>query len=337
MTRRTFRVAAISLLAAACLWRPAGAEEQPTAFSRAVAHYHDRNFDQAMRYAREAIREQPEHVDAHFLLGELYYLRQELTKALESLERAVKLAPNRKDIQEGLERVRQELKVEKDLARSDTHPFVVRFAEGQIPVDVSSLRQLLRDTHRLVGQQMGHFPDHSVTVILYPEKEFQQVRGVSHQAGGLYDGKIRLPARSGNLASAELERVLWHEYTHAVIHDLSKARCPLWLNEGIATLQEARVRAPDLSEARAAFRAGKLPAWSALWDAPYEQATLRRNYQVSYLIAKYLVERWSWKDLVGVLKRLAQGYPIGDALQAQYKEAPAVIEKEWLRWLRGQL
>lgn len=313
------------------------AEEQPSAFSRAVAHYQDRNFDQAMRYAREAIAEQPGHVDAHFLLGELYYLRQELTKAKESWERAVKLAPNREDIQERLDRVRQELKVEKDLARSDTHPFVVRFAEGQIPVDVGSLRQLLRDVHRQVGQQMGHFPGHAITVILYPESQFQQVKGVSHQIGGLYDGKIRLPLRSGELTGAELKRVLWHEYTHAVIHDLSKGKCPLWLNEGIATLQEARVRAPDLSEARAAFRAGRMPAWSALWDTPYEPATLRLNYQVSYLLTQYLVKRWSWKELAGLLGRLSQGYPIGDALQAQYKEAPAVIEKEWLRWLRRQL
>lgn len=313
------------------------AEEQPSAFSRAVAHYQDRNLDQAMRYAQEAAREHPEHVDAHYLLGELYYLRQDLGKAQESWERAVKLAPNRKDIQERLDRVRQELKIEKGLARSDTHPFVVRFAEGQIPVDVGSLRQLLRDTHRQVGQQMGHFPDHLITVILYPESQFQQVKGVSHQIGGLYDGKIRLPLRPGELTGAELQRVLWHEYTHAIVHDLSKGKCPLWLNEGIATLQEARVRAPDLAEARAAFRAGKVPAWPTLWEAPYEPATLRLNYQVSYLIAQYLVKRWSWKELAGVLRRLGQGYPIGDALRAQYKEDPAVLEKDWHRWLRRQL
>ena len=315
----------------------ASAEEALSAFSQAMAYYQDRKLEQALEQAKEAVRQNPGHVDAHFLLGELYYLRQDLAKAEESWERALKLAPQRKDVQERLERVRQELKIEKDLTRSDTHPFVVRFAQGQSPVDLGELRQILRDTHRLVGQQMGHFPDHNITVILYPEKEFQQVKGVSHQVGGLYDGKIRLPLRSGNLASTELKRVLRHEYTHSMVHDLSLGKCPLWLNEGIATLQESRIRTPDLSEARAAFRAEKLPVWSALWDQPYENTNLALHYQTSYLIARYLVERWNWREMVGVLGLLGQGYPIADALRAQYKEDPAVIEKKWLRWLQRQL
>lgn len=326
-----------ALIGVLCVVGPAAAEEQPSAFSRAAAYYQERKLDAALEQAKEAVRQDPKHVDAQFLLGELYYLRQDLAKAEESWERALKLAPQRKDVAERLERVRAERKVEKDLARSDTAPFVVRFAESQSPVDLGELRQILRDTHRLVGQQMGYFPGHSITVILYPEKDFQQVKGVSHHVGGLYDGKIRLPLRSGDPAGAELKRVLWHEYTHAVIQDLALGKCPLWLNEGIATLQESRVREPDLSEARAAFQAEKLPAWPALWEQPYEGASLQLNYQVSYLIAQYLVKRWSWKELRGLLERLGQGYPVGDALRAQYKEEPAAIEKEWRAWLRRQL
>ena len=315
----------------------ARAEEEPPAFARAVAFYEQRKLDQALQWAREAALQHPEHADAHFLLGELYYLRQELTRAEECWEKALKLAPKREEIQERLDRVRKDLQVEKGLARGDTHPFIVRFAEGQVPVETGSLREILRDTHRKVGQQMGYFPAHSITVILYPEQQFQQVKGVSHQVAGLYDGKIRLPLRDGKMAGTELQRVLWHEYTHAVVQDLSLGKCPLWLNEGIATLLEARVVRPSLNEAKSAFKAGTLPAWSALWSQDYKGVSLPLCYETSYLIAQYLVKRWSWREMAGLLGRLGQGQPIGEALRAQYRADPAVIEKEWKAWLRRQL
>ena len=309
--------------------------EETSAYSLALAAYHDRRLEEALAWAKEAVAKEPEHTDAHVLLGELYYLKQELGKAQESWERALKLAPSRPDVRERLNRLKKESVLENSLARSDTYPFVVRFSREEGTVDVGGLRQLLRDTHRQVGQQFQYFPDHAITVILYPESDFEQVKGVSHQIGGLYDGKIRLPLNPDDIMGDQLQRVLWHEYTHAVVHDLSKGICPLWLNEGIATLQEARVRAPDLDSVREALQGNQLVGWDELWNLQqYDEARLRLHYVESYLIVQYLVKRWGWNGLVGLLKRLGQGTPIADAIRAQYKMDPKDLEKEWLNWIR---
>lgn len=314
-----------------------GAKEA-SSFSRALAAYHDRKLDEAYQYAKEAVLEEPGHVDAHALLGQLYYLKQDLQRAEECWQRALALAPSRQDVRERLEKLKQEIQVERNLARSDTHPFVVRFADGQVPVDLGGLRQLLRDVHRQVGQQFEYFPDHSITVILYPETDFQKVKGLSHQVAGLYDGKIRLPVRRGQMSERELARILWHEYAHALVHDLAKGACPLWLNEGIATAQEGRVAAVDLAAVRQAHRQGKVPSWDELWGAHrYTEESLLLNYQVSYLVVTYLVKRWSWRDLVQLLNRLGQGYPIADALRTAYRTDPAILEQEWKDWLRRRL
>lgn len=293
--------------------------------------------NEAFRYAKAAVRNAPEHPDAHFLLGRLYYLRQDLRRARDSWRRALKLAPSRQDIRTQLEKLKREMKVEKSLTRSDTHPFVVRFAERETPVDMGGLRRMLRDTHRKIGQQFQYFPDHRITILLYPEADFEKVKGVSHRVAGLYDGKIRLPMRPGKMDSRELKRILWHEYTHALVHDLSKGRCPVWLNEGIATGQEARIHRIDLRVAKAAFKQKAIPSWGQLWRGSYEARTMELNYQVSYLLVNYLVKRWSWSRLVKLLKRLGQGYPIEDAIQKTYRRAPKVIEREWMRWLGNKL
>ncbi|MBI3322651.1 MAG: hypothetical protein HYZ94_03105 [Candidatus Omnitrophica bacterium] len=320
------------------LWTPCVyGEDHRSAFTRAVEYYQDRKLEEAFVQAKLAVRQSPNHADSHFLLGELYYLRQEMAEAEKSWVKALKLSPEREDIQQRLEKLRREQKIENDLARSDTWPFLVRFAREQNPMDVGELRQSLRDAYRLIGQQMGYFPSHPITVLLYSEREFQAIKGVSHQVGGLYDGKIRLPLCSGDGADIELKRVLWHEYTHAVIHDLTKGNCPLWLNEGVATLQESRVNPPNLSLAQAAYQQGKMPAWGPLWDQPYDSASLALNYQVSYLIARYLVERWRWGEMIRLLGRLEKGEAIGEALRAQYREDPAAIEKAWHRWLQRHL
>lgn len=314
--------------------------EEISAYSRAVAAYDDRRLEEAFDYAKLAVREAPENPDAHFLLGELYYLRQDLTRAKESWEHALLLAPSRTDLRERLEKLQRETPVENGLARADTHPFVVRFAEEDGAVDLGDLRQLLRETYRLVGQSFDTFPDYPITVLLYPEEDFAKAEGLSHPAAGLFDGKIRLPLRksvpgSPFSPSLELKRVLWHEYTHALVHDLSRGRCPVWLNEGIATLQEARVQRPQLTQLKKALDEGRVVSWDTLWSQQeYKEESLLLYYQQSYRIADYLVERFGWKGIKGLLERLSQGYPMADALRAQYKEEPNALEKEWLSWLK---
>ena len=326
------------VVAVALLTAPPALAEEPSAFAQALAAYQDRRLDEALRYARDAVHRGPDHVEARLLLGELYYLRQDLTSAQEQWERALRLAPSRQDVRERLEQLQREARVEQALTRSDTYPFVVRFAEGETPLDLGGLRGLLRETYRLVGQQFQYFPDHPIPVILYPQAAFEQVRGVSHQVAGLYDGKIRLPVQPGRRTGRELQRVLWHEYTHAVVHDLAKGRCPLWLNEGIATLQEARVQPPDLTPVREALRAGGVLPWTQLWgEQQYEVAALPLRYGQAYLIARYLVKLRGWTQLVSLLTRLGQETPLEEALRVAYQTDPGRLEAEWLAWVKREL
>ena len=343
---------------------------ESSAYAKAMAAYQDRRLDEALQQAQEAVHQEPGHVDARVLLGELYYLRQELSQAEAQWEQALTLAPSRTDVRQQLEQLKKEMPLERAMARSDTYPFIVRLAEGQTPAEFGDLRLLLRDAYRFIGQSFDYFPDHPIPVILYPEREFQQVRGLSHQVAGFYDGKIRLPLRPGLRTGQDLQRIFWHEYTHAIVHDLAKGRCPMWLNEGIATLQEARVRAPDLTRAREALRAGqrgvvyrlapkgtfgeaervgaldsapgagRLVPWHQLWQEEQyhlaDQAATELRYQEGYLIARYLVRRGQWRQLVGLLTRLSRGSPIEDALRAEYHVEPAQLEQEWLGWLRRE-
>lgn len=306
---------------------------EPTAYQQALAAFHGRRLEEAYRLAQQAVEETPGNPEAHFLLGQLHYLRQELREAQRCWEKALALSPDRNDIRAQLEKLKEEKALEEDLARGDAHPFVVRFAKGQIPVDLSRLKALLREAHRKIGQPFQHFLTHRLTVLLYSAEDFERVKRLSHPVAGLYDGKIRLPLAPGPSGGQELTRILWHEYTHAVVHDLAKGRCPLWLNEGIAKAQEDRVQPVEVELARAAFTQRRLPSWDSLWAGRYEADTLALYYQVSYLVVAYLVQRWSWLQLKQLLVRLGEGASIQQALARTYLQDPAALEAQWRRWL----
>ena len=95
------------------------------------------------------------------------------------------------------------------------------------------LTGLAEAQERVVGQ-LGEAPGQRVTVVLYEAAEFREVARVHAWVTGLFDGKIRLPAGGPLPARRELDRILAHEYTHAVVHDLTRGRAPRWLHEGLA-------------------------------------------------------------------------------------------------------
>ena len=316
------------------LIQPAAFSEK-SAFSRAVAAYQDRKLEEAFHQAQQAVRQEPRNADAYALLGELHYLRQDLEQARQAWKRALELDPSHEELRRRMERLDREERIEGSLSRAEVYPFKVRYAGGEIPVKLGSLQQILRDVYRQVGQAFEYFPDYPILVILYPEAEFEAVKGLSHRVSGLYDGKIRLPVEPNRMTARELERILWHEYTHALVHDLSNGKCPLWLNEGIATLQESRFQPVDVALAKEALRQGTLPSLESLWTGSYADAkSIPLYYQTSYLFAQYLVKRWNWRELVRLLQRLGEGVPVAEAVRGRYQTDPVTLEREWNAWLR---
>ena len=53
-----------------------------------------------------------------------------------------------------------------------------------------------------------------------------------------YDGRIRVPLGGALEQREELDRVLSHEFVHAVVAMLGGRTVPAWVNEGLATVLE---------------------------------------------------------------------------------------------------
>jgi tetratricopeptide (TPR) repeat protein len=85
-------------------------------------------------------------------------------------------------------------------------------------------------------------PERSIEVVLYPDDKFQDLVTYSPKwAGGLFDGRIRIPVGSPS-SNGQLSKVIRHELTHALLHQMAgnTGLLPAWFNEGLAQYLECR-------------------------------------------------------------------------------------------------
>jgi hypothetical protein len=109
------------------------------------------------------------------------------------------------------------------------------------PAEEALARQALASLERAywrIGGLLGTYPPEPVPVVLYTREQFRDITRSPTWAAGAYDGIIRVPMRGAVDQSSELDRVLAHEFTHALVRSLATRGVPTWLNEGLATVLE---------------------------------------------------------------------------------------------------
>ena len=136
---------------------------------------------------------------------------------------------------------------------------------------------------------------------------------------------------------AAVKATLYHEYTHALIHDITHNKCPVWLNEGIAEHQESRQREPHLAQLKAALRSGQLIPLSSL-DAAFKSRDANvagLGYQQSYSLVTFLVQKYHFYRIRKVLEAIGNGETLEDAFKDELRISMAQLEARWKQWLPG--
>jgi tetratricopeptide (TPR) repeat protein len=292
---------------------------------------------------QQALRFNPQSADAYAILGDIAYDSQQLAHAKTAWDRAKQLDPSMNSIDERLDKLNSEQAVEKQFDRAANAHFDLRYQDGIGYSAAYDLRKVLDQARSNVGRDFGYWPRHPIVVLVYSEEAFQQVRQGPDWIGGVYDGKIRIPFPRSAAAQESLKSTLVHEYTHAIIHDITRDQCPVWLNEGIAEFEEARTRKPNLQLLQSAVSKGQLIPLASL-DHAFQSRDANvagLAYQQSYSLIAYLDQKYRFFRVRRVLDNLAQGLPIEEALQAELRLSTSQLEQQWQRWLptfvRGSL
>ncbi len=294
-----------------------------------LASVHAGRADEALAplEAAAAVEADPE---VRLLLAQLYDRRDDAGRALEHLRSVLIRDPDHEPARALLAKIEREARAEAGLQREVTPHFVVKWRAGDEPEARRALMALLAAARERVVARLGEAPRERVTVVLYDAGQFQEVARVHAWVTGLFDGKIRLPAGSPSPRRRELERILVHEYAHAVIHDLTRGRAPRWLHEGLAQALEGAPVDPLL---RVPGRPTLTGLEALLADGDPTRA--RTAYEVALWVVHDLLDRGGMPAMRDLMARLGRGEPIEAAVPAVYGLRLAELEEQWRRVLGG--
>ena len=305
--------------------------------NRAHQAYEQRDFAGAVERLEQAIELNPALAQAYVLLGKIEYDRQRLKEAKTAWERALELDPTQTQVTELLSQVTEELPVESKFERLSQAYFDLRYEEHlERPVGFD-VRDALLSARRLVGSDFAHWPKYKIVVLIYGAESFRQLREESPEwLGGQFDGKIRVPLPSDQFDQARVKGILFHEYTHALIHDLTTGRCPKWLNEGFAEHEGRTQSSPPLRLLAKAHEAKQLIPWPELsehFSPTMSSESVGLAYEQSYSLVAYLIQRYGFWRMRRLLNAIAGGQPWEEAVAQEFRRKLSRLEGDWRDWL----
>ncbi|GEM_PF-831297 len=312
-------------------------------FEEGVAAYKARDYDLAEQQMKQVLKYEPSNKYAYELLGDIYYQSQNLNAAKSHWEKSI-TSDNMKRVQQKLDKVLKELPVERGLKAEDEEHFIIRYDREQKDYSPYEIKTFLREAYRAVYRDLGVPISGRVTVILYDQEVFNKKVKAKHWSGALFDGKIRIPMEK-NIENdpskiRQLKRLIRHELAHVFVYEAGGKNVPLWLHEGIAQYEEAKTSPIYIGDFLNSFRRGKTYNLKQLERGEKllkDQTSVLLFYQQSYLFVSYIIKKYSFFKLKGLLKEIAKGENLDSAILLVFNREPEELDKDFQSWAKANL
>jgi tetratricopeptide (TPR) repeat protein len=279
----------------------------------------------AVTYLEKAVQVEENNFLALKYLAFAHYKTDSLDDSLASAEAGLSLSPD-SELQYLRNKILREKETMKGYGDKQRVNFRIQFSKEEHNDIRDTVHFILKDAYREIGQQMNFYPSQPVTVILYNEKGFFDVTRAPGWAGGLYDGKIRIPIQGVEGQEEILKRVLHHEYVHALVHAITP-RCPHWLNEGLAVYftedeDELRGYGEKLGQAiPLRLLENRFPSGN--------EHVVMAAYLESYTAVVYLIEKYGLFRVKELLEALGKGEDLESAFNSVFYTSYSQFVKKW--------
>ncbi|HWI20349.1 MAG TPA: tetratricopeptide repeat protein [Vicinamibacterales bacterium] len=290
-----------------------------------TAEFLARRDPEAKAHLEQALSLEPTLVRARAQLAQVVKRQGDLNEAIRLYEQVAVDVPNDEGVRDTLDRWKRERELHERMRLEVGDFFTVSFEGAEDAALAAQAIESLNRAYWRIGDLLGAYPPKSVPVVLYTGEQFQDVTRSPKWAAAAFDGIIRVPMRGAGEKGDDLDRVLAHEFTHALIRSMATSQIPTWLNEGLASVLESDSlewatsrlekveRLPSLRELSGPF--GKLSG-----------ADAQVAYAASALAARRLLEEAGGAAIANLLRDLGAGVDFESAFLHRMQKTLADFE-----------
>jgi len=197
-----------------------------------------------------------------------------------------------------------------------TDHFTVVFAAAAGETRAREVLDRLEVAYSRIGNTLGVYPSQPITAVIYSREQFDEITQLADWSAAAYDGRIRVPFGDAQVERDELDRVLSHEFVHALVGIIGGRTVPAWLNEGLATVLEpaAAIDVTATTE-RANRRLGLAKLHASFVGLSRPDAEIA--YASAARAVQRLIDQKGTAALVMMLEDLLRGAPLASAFQAR--------------------
>ncbi len=197
---------------------------------------------------------------------------------------------------------------------------------------------ILDKTYEELRKIFKHSPKNRLVVRFLSPTEFTKLTGApSWTSAMFFHGEVTIPISTNEKINlTELTRTIKHEYTHAVVAELSNYNCPAWLDEGLAQIIEGDPN-PLLGPAlRKWIYKNKAMNLMSLEDGftSLDSKIVPAAYAESLFATKLLIKNHGMESIIEYIKTLKKGKSSKDAFKIVYKKDLNKFERELTREIK---
>jgi hypothetical protein len=271
-----------------------------------TAEFLQRHDPEAKALLEQALDLDPKLTRARAQLAQVVKRQGDLNEAIRLYELVAVDAPDDAGVRDTLDRWKRERELHDRMRLEVGDHFTVSFEGAEDAAMAAQAIESLNKAFWRVCDVFGAFPPRSVPVVLYSGEQFQDITRSPKWAAAAFDGTIRVPMRGAGEKGEDLDRVLSHEFTHALIRSLATRGLPTWLNEGLASALESD--SLDWAQTNMS-KAASVPALAAL-SPPFSKmsgADAQIAYAMSAIAAKRLLDEAGGVAVTNLLRDLGDG------------------------------
>lgn len=334
------------------------AAQQAAAFAHHVAAKFETgqgDLERAVNDERTALRFAPGEAALLMNLGYLHLKRSEFKESLEYLDRARRVAPNDpevpklagwayyglnkidlavaewkkslairadSEVEAALAKAERDKKEEESYKENESRHFTVKYSGAAEPELAREILRTLEMHYDAIESELSYTTPEAIGVVLYTRETFTDITNAPNWVGALNDGRLRVPVQGLTSVTPELSRVLKHELTHSFVEQMTHAKAPTWMHEGLAQWMEGKrssVNALVLLQIHNAKQGAGLAQLEGSW-MQFSPNAVDFAYAWSLATIEAIAATNGIGDVVRILQHIAAGETAEAAVQSVLRE-----------------